>query len=200
MGRPLTGQQQIVYDFIRDKIVSRGYGPTVREIGEHMNIKSPNGVMCHLRALERKGMITRTANKSRAIELTEPIARLANSSLPIHGSIANGVCIAHAEVMGSFDLSQLTGEEQFSLQVQDDALLDSHICRNDIVVIHKQNFAKHGQLAVVRSEEKTGLYYWQSEGTFVHLRPASSFSPVFHLDQSEILGVVTAILRDLTAA
>ena len=42
MNRPLTNQQQAVYDFIRDKIVSRGYGPTVREIGEHMNIKSPN--------------------------------------------------------------------------------------------------------------------------------------------------------------
>lgn len=198
MGRPLTGQQQIVYDFIRDKIVSRGYGPTVREIGEHMNIKSPNGVMCHLRALERKGMITRTANKSRAIELTEPITRLANSALPIHGSIANGACHAHAELTGSFDLSQLTGDQHFSLQVQDDALRESQICKNDIVVIRKQNYAKHGQLAVVRSKEKTGLYYWQSEGTFVHLRPASPNAPIFHLDQSEILGVVTAILRDLT--
>ncbi len=53
----LTDRQQAVYEFIREKILKRGYGPTVREIGEQMEIRSPNGVMCHLRALERKGMI-----------------------------------------------------------------------------------------------------------------------------------------------
>jgi repressor LexA len=51
----LTERQLIVYEFIRDKIVHRGYGPTVREIGEHFDIRSPNGVMCHLKALEKKG-------------------------------------------------------------------------------------------------------------------------------------------------
>ena len=51
----LTKRQRIVFDFIRDKIQNRGYGPTVREIGEQFHIKSPNGVMCHLKALEKKG-------------------------------------------------------------------------------------------------------------------------------------------------
>ena len=53
----LTDRQQEVYEFIRDKIRSRGYGPTVREIGGEFGIASPNGVMCHLRALERKGLV-----------------------------------------------------------------------------------------------------------------------------------------------
>ena len=53
----LTQRQQQVYEFIHDKIVNRGYGPTVREIGEHFDISSPNGVMCHLKALEKKGLI-----------------------------------------------------------------------------------------------------------------------------------------------
>ena len=55
----LTERQREIYDFIRDKIESRGYGPTVREIGEGFDIKSPNGVMCHLKALEKKGLIKR---------------------------------------------------------------------------------------------------------------------------------------------
>ena len=50
----LTEKQKAVYEFIRDKIRNRGYGPTVREIGQHFEIRSPNGVMCHLKALERK--------------------------------------------------------------------------------------------------------------------------------------------------
>ena len=54
----LTKRQREIYEFLRDKIVNRGYGPTVREIGVHFSIRSPNGVMCHLKALERKGLIS----------------------------------------------------------------------------------------------------------------------------------------------
>ena len=67
----LTKRQREVFEFIRSKISGRGYGPTVREIGEHFSINSPNGVMCHLKALEKKGLITREPNMSRAIQLTE---------------------------------------------------------------------------------------------------------------------------------
>jgi hypothetical protein len=63
-----TERQMEIYAFIRDKIHSRGYGPTVREIGLAFKIRSPNGVVCHLKALERKGLITRGKNMSRAID------------------------------------------------------------------------------------------------------------------------------------
>jgi repressor LexA len=63
----LTSRQASVFDFIKDRVQSRGYGPTVREIGEHFQISSPNGVMCHLRALEKKGLLTRVRKKDRAI-------------------------------------------------------------------------------------------------------------------------------------
>ena len=52
----LTPRQREIYNFIRGKIQGRGYGPTVREIGLHFEIKSPNGVMCHLKALQKKGL------------------------------------------------------------------------------------------------------------------------------------------------
>src|SRR5436305_3880757 len=85
----LTKRQKHVYEFIRDKIVNRGYGPTVREIGDQFHISSPNGVMCHLKALEKKGLITREPNMSRAIQLTaEPIEE---KGLPLAGRIAAGV-------------------------------------------------------------------------------------------------------------
>ena len=63
----LTTRQMAVFEFIRDKILARGYGPTVREIGEHFQISSPNGVMCHLRALEKKGLLHRVRKADRAI-------------------------------------------------------------------------------------------------------------------------------------
>jgi repressor LexA len=78
-----------VLNFIRDLIRSRGYGPTVREIGSHFRIRSPNGVMCHLRALEKKGIIVREPNMSRAIQLAEAAGDL--EGLPLVGRVAAGV-------------------------------------------------------------------------------------------------------------
>src|SRR5207244_9964662 len=91
----LTERQREIYDFIKDKIEGRGFGPTVREIGEGFDIKSPNGVMCHLKALEKKGLIKRTGFRARAIQLVEH--QLHTVELPLLGKVAAGtpvqVCI-----------------------------------------------------------------------------------------------------------
>src|SRR5450432_360083 len=63
----LTDRQQQVLEYIRSSITDRGYPPTLREIGAHMGIRSTNGVNDHLRALERKGYLTREDMKSRAL-------------------------------------------------------------------------------------------------------------------------------------
>lgn len=77
----LTKRQQEVLDFIREKIDGRGYGPTVREIGDNFGISSPNGIVCHLKALEKKGAITREPGQSRAIQLTD--AARADEGIPL---------------------------------------------------------------------------------------------------------------------
>src|SRR5215470_14912311 len=64
---PLTSRQQAVLDFISASIDERGYPPTLREIGEHMGIRSTNGVNDHLKALEKKGYLEREDLKSRAL-------------------------------------------------------------------------------------------------------------------------------------
>src|SRR5205809_5259800 len=87
----LTDRQREIYDFIRDKIESRGYGPTVREIGLGFGIKSPNGVMCHLKALEKKGLILREEHSARAIQLLDH--HPASSGLPFLGRVAAGTPI-----------------------------------------------------------------------------------------------------------
>src|SRR5438105_9598578 len=84
----LTDRQREIYDFIRDKIESRGYGPTVREIGLAFDIKSPNGVMCHLKALEKKKLIIREGFSARAIQLVDH--HPTGSCLPMLGAVAAG--------------------------------------------------------------------------------------------------------------
>src|SRR5215831_17619793 len=84
----LTERQREIYDFIREKIESRGFGPTVREIGEGFEISSPNGVMCHLKALEKKGLIKRTGFRARAIQLIDH--KPFSAGLPLVGVVAAG--------------------------------------------------------------------------------------------------------------
>ena len=144
MANELTDRQQNVYDMIRSLIVKRGYGPTVREIGEHFGIKSPNGVMCHLRALERKGLITRSPNKSRAIELTHTADRNGHS-LPMAGMVAAGPTTLAFQQNDRVDFSEmLFKDDRFILRVSGDSMIDAHITDGDYVVIQKQSSAEPG--------------------------------------------------------
>src|ERR1700712_134605 len=85
----LTQRQREIYLFIRNKIQGRGYGPTVREIGTEFAIKSPNGVMCHLKALQKKGLIHREPNMSRAIQLLD-VSPTRGAGVKLLGRIAAG--------------------------------------------------------------------------------------------------------------
>src|SRR5687768_2089522 len=67
MADALTQRQREILDFISSSIVERGFPPTLREIGEHFNIRSTNGVNDHLKALEKKGHLRREDLKSRAM-------------------------------------------------------------------------------------------------------------------------------------
>src|SRR5581483_10775233 len=88
----LTSRQQEIYDFICQRIDDRGFPPTIRDIGTAFAIKSPNGVMCHLKALEKKGFIVREGKSARAIRPTQRI--VPKSGLPFKGLVAAGAPIA----------------------------------------------------------------------------------------------------------
>src|SRR5712692_10204165 len=113
----LTERQREIYDFIRDKIESRGYGPTVREIGLAFEIRSPNGVMCHLKALETKGLIIREGFSARAIMLVGH--RRPTVDLPLMGAVAAGSPIQAEEQQDRLDFAELFGgANHFALRVR----------------------------------------------------------------------------------
>src|SRR5437899_840921 len=102
----LTERQREIYDFIRSKIEGRGYGPTVREIGLAFDIKSPNGVMCHLKALEKKGLIHREGFQARAIELIGH--KFGHPGLPLLGHVAAGAPIEAVEKRELLNINPLS--------------------------------------------------------------------------------------------
>src|SRR5262245_46948855 len=99
----LTDRQQQVLHYIRQSITERGYPPTLREIGAHMGIRSTNGVNDHLRALERKGYLTREDMKSRALRPRDldDVAGKSNAFHPPTHEIDGGFAADGPQALGS---------------------------------------------------------------------------------------------------
>lgn len=193
----LTQRQLEVYEFIRDKIQNRGYGPTVREIGEQFEIKSPNGVMCHLKALEKKGLIIREPNMSRAIQIA-PEA-LEAKGLPLVGRVAAGVMHEAIEQSDRIDFGTMfTKKNLFVLEVRGDSMIEAQIADGDYVVIHKQKTASPGQMVVAQTEDgEATLKFWFPEKNRIRLQPANSTMDPIYVNDARVLGVVAGVVRKL---
>ena len=194
-GDALTPRQQEIYDFLRTKIIDRGYGPTVREIGQEFGIKSPNGVMCHLKALEKKGLITREEKMSRAIELADKPR--AKTELPFVGQIAAGNPVLAEEDLETVDFADIfDGDEKMCLKVKGDSMIDAHITEGDFVVIRRQKECRDGDIVVaaVDGSEATLKTFYKEKGR-VRLQPENSEMDPIYANDVEVVGVLESVIR-----
>jgi repressor LexA len=193
----LTERQREIYEFLRDKIRNRGYGPTVREIGDRFHISSPNGVMCHLKALEKKGLISREPNMSRAIQLSaEPIEV---RGLPLAGRIAAGVLHEAIEQDERIDFAAIFEQKnQFVLKVSGESMIEDQIADGDYVVVRKQRNARDGQIVVALTDEgEATLKRFYLEKNRIRLEPANSSMKPIYVKNAKILGVVVGVVRQV---
>jgi repressor LexA len=191
----LTKKQRQVYEYIREKIQSRGYGPTVREIGEQFDIRSPNGVMCHLKALEKKGVIAREKNRSRAIQLLGDSDE--DRGLPLIGEIAADVLHEAVEQNERIDFEGVFNRRDcVALRVRGDSMIGDGVMDGDYVVIKRQRTARKGQMVVAITEAGDAtLKRWFPEANRIRLQPANpDMKPIFVKDAS-VLGVVVGVVR-----
>jgi repressor LexA len=193
----LTSKQLKIYKFIKNKIESRGYGPTVREIGDAFDIKSPNGVMCHLNALVTKGMILRRGKSARAIQLVDH--RPPGAELPLLGSVAAGSPTEAVAEVDALDFTGLfCGPENYALRVRGQSMIEDHIDDGDFVVIRKKSTANNGERVVAMIDNEVTLKRYYRDKGQVRLEPANgTMKPIFvdPRSQSCILGVLVGVLR-----
>src|SRR5437868_52180 len=193
----LTDRQREIHEFIRDKIETRGYGPTVREIGDEFGIRSPNGVMCHLKALEKKGIITRKGRSARAIQIVDhrPLA----GGLPLLGRVAAGAPMAAVASDDRVEFSDLFGgPDRFVLRVQGTSMIENHIEDGDYVVIRKQENAENGERVVAMIDNEVTLKRFYKERDKIRLEPANGkMTPIVvePNDNAQILGVLVGVMR-----
>jgi repressor LexA len=198
-GGPLTDRQEEIYRFIREKIQTRGYGPTVREIGRQFGIRSPNGVVCHLKALEKKGLISREPHMSRAIQLATEAASL--HGLPLAGRIAAGVLHEAIEQHERVDFAEMFSNRQDNLMVLDvkgDSMIEDQIADGDYVVVDRKKTARKGQIVVALTDENEAtLKRWYPEKNRIRLEPANASMKPIYVKNAKVLGVVVGVVRQV---
>jgi repressor LexA len=221
----LTERQQQVLHYIRQSITERGYPPTLREIGAHMGIRSTNGVNDHLRALERKGYLTREDMKSRALRPKElPGADNggvgdaamdvlpANDrdtdiiDIPVVGRIAAGLpLLAEEHILDTVRIDKMLvrgGREVFGLRVTGDSMIEAGMFSGDYIFVRRQSTAQRGDIVVALIGDEATVKYYFPEKDYIRVQPANAaMAPILvrasDFKPTMLLGVVVGVYRRL---
>ena len=192
----LSKMQQRIYQYIADCIREQGYPPSVREIGEAVGLRSPSTVHFHLKRLEEAGIIEKGAGKGRAISLREPHQQEENQ-VPVVGNVAAGAPILAEECIEdylTFDTGGRPGEF-FALRVRGESMLNAGILPGDLVVVHRQPTACHGEIVVAMIEDEATVKRLSLKDGHVWLLPENeAYSPIDGT-YAQILGRVAAVVR-----
>lgn len=210
----LTERQRTILDVIRTSVTSRGYPPSIREIGDAVGLTSTSSVAHQLRTLERKGFIRRDPNRPRAVDVrsAEDVAAasivttdVAGSDelpeptfVPVLGRIAaGGPILAEEAVEDVFPLPrELVGEGSlFLLKVVGDSMIDAAICDGDWVVVRQQNVADNGDIVAAMIDGEATVKTFKRTRGQVWLMPHNpAFDPIPGNDAA-VLGKVVTVLR-----
>jgi len=193
----LTKRQREIYEYLKNHIRSRGYAPSIVEIGKQFHLTSPATVHKHLAHLENKGLIQKQKNLSRAIEIIpEPSNTL---SYPVLGEVAAGKPIEALDQREVVDLLPDTeGKDVFVLRVQGNSMIEDHIQNGDYVIVEKRNVAENGEtvVALIDNNQAT-LKRFYRENNRIRLQPAHpDMKPIFVREGDfAIQGIVISVLR-----
>lgn len=208
----LTKRQEQTLEFIRESIKGRGYPPTLREIGEHMGIRSTNGVNDHLRALERKGYLRREDMKSRALRVVDEDSPPQENveadvvSVQVLGRVAAGLPIlAEENVIDTVHVDRMMvkgGRDVFGLRVQGDSMIEAGILSGDYIFVRKQSSAERGDIVVALVGDEATVKYYYPEKDYVRFQPANeAMAPILvrasDFRSTMLLGKVVGVYRKL---
>ena len=202
----LTKKQSEVLKFVKEFMVSHGYPPTVREIGEALGLSSPATTHSHLKGLEEKGYIRKNGSKNRAIELLVD-NEYANKNeeiveVPLLGKITAGNPIEAIENPGEyFSLPAYLipkQKEVFTLKVSGESMINAGIYDGDIVIVERCNTARNGEIVVAMTDEnEVTLKTFYKEDGYFRLQPENDTMKPFIFKNITILGKAIGLYRKL---
>ncbi len=208
MAEVLTPMRRQILDFIVACQRERNFPPTVREIGDHVGLKSPATVANHIEVLKNAGYIVKNPQQPRTLvvrydsgENSEPIVSLPSRTVPFIGDVAAGTGVLADE--SRHDLVSLpelfAGRgDSFMLQVRGDSMIDAGILPGDYVVVERQSDARQGEIVVagIPGDEATVKRFFP-QGSRVVLKPENATMEPLEFDARDvaIYGRVISVLR-----
>ena len=200
MDRKTTPRQQAILDVIKDFTREHGYPPSVREIGERVGLSSSSTVQCHLRTLEKKGLIKRDPTKPRALTSeSDSIARDV-VTVPLVGKVAAGAPITAAENIEdelALPASLVRQSGSFMLRVQGDSMMAAAILDGDQILVNPQKVANNGEIVVAMIDNEATVKTFYKEEHRIRLQPQNKFMDPIYSDNVDIVGKVSAVIRKL---
>lgn len=202
MKHPLTERQQRVYDFIQEYQCEHGFSPKIREIQDAFEIRSVNGVIKHLHALEKKGWIERD-NTPRGISLLDKVKCKLSSNmltLPILGAIPAGNAQQLEEQVEGYhmvDAAQFSQhKDAFALRVRGESMIDAGILDGDLVVA-VQRPPRVGDIVVALLDGENTLkrFMKDSNGNPYLKAENERFPEMYPIGSLEVQGVVVSLSR-----
>ncbi len=201
MPAPLTPKQSEIYAFIQKFTKIHGYPPSVREISTAVNLKSPSTVHFHVKKLEAKGYIQKADGKTRAITLPhQAVAEELDGEtdrIPLLGDVAAGTPILaeeNVEEYLKFDTGGRTGEH-FALRVRGESMLYAGILPDDLVVIHRQENFRNGDIVVALFEDEATVKTYSMDRGHLWLLPENPAYEPIDGEGCALLGKVVALIR-----
>lgn len=188
-----------IYDFLVRYIDSHGYGPSVREICDAVELRSTATVHYHLRQLAEQGMIRIGDGKKRAISLIksqqEPLPPFKwPGSIPILGTVAAGQPILALEQIDGY-LPWPGGTDWFALRVKGESMKNAGILSGDLVIVRPQKTAENGEIVVALLEDEATVKRFSKKNGHIYLLPENeAFAPILG-DEAVILGLVRGVVR-----
>lgn len=212
----LTERQREILTFIVKETETRGFPPTIREIGEHMDIRSTNGVNDHLKALERKGYLNRGEQQSRSLVPTKRARLLLGLGakrdngmvdVPVLGKVAAGApLLAQEHVEDSVRIDSFllggSGREVFALRVKGQSMIEDGIHDGDYLFVRKVPTAQPGEIVVALIEDEATVKRYYPEGDRIRFQPANSAMQPIYVNKADfrstmLLGIVVGVYRKL---
>ncbi|WP_323702474.1 transcriptional repressor LexA [Mammaliicoccus sp. Dog046] len=205
--KELTKRQSEIYQFIKHIVQTKGYPPSVREIGLAVGLASSSTVHGHLSRLEEKGYIKRDPTKPRAIEITETVGENINQENTIHvpviGKVTAGIPITAVENVEEYfplpaHFTSTHNSNIFILDVVGDSMIEAGILDGDKVIVRSQSIAENGDIIVAMTEEdEATVKRFYKEETRYRLQPENSTMEPIYLDNVTVLGKVVGLFREM---
>ena len=209
-------KEELLLNFIKKHLETYGYPPTVREMCRAVKVSSTSTICYYLNKLESNGLIKKSPNKNRALEVIEKESTTPNKypsniinienyqtnnnfiKIPIVGKITAGEPILAVENVEEYFMvspNMFRGEGLFMLTVSGESMINAGIYDGDKIILRQQSTANNGDIVAAMLDGNATVKRFFKESNRIRLQPENDTMSPIYAEHVDILGKVIGLVR-----